>query len=101
MSKLKDKRLEAVEFVMKNYGIEYGDKVFITLCDLACTLNNSWYAEIFVNEKHCEYSGTKLVVKSWRLHEFFRGIRHAVKDTRIELRESYSNKTEYLVKSND
>lgn len=108
MSKLKDKRYEVIRRITINHGIEFGDKIFISLWDLAMNINNLWEARNFVaknkREKIGKYYrgiGTRYVVNSWSLFELFPAIRHGVKDTDIELRESYNNKSEYLIISND
>ena len=103
MSKLKEKRLTAIRQRMLSRGIEYGSLIFMSMWDLADTLNNCWHAADFMSpsEKKDDalwhYKGKQYALHQYYVQRLFRGIRHAVKDSDIELRESYNNKSEYLV----
>lgn len=107
MTPLMQKRYDIIIHTMKQYGIEFGDNIFIGLWDLAGNINNIWKAKHFVDpEKHQsayrEYGFTnKLALNSWKIYMLFRGIRHTINGVAgehpIELRKSYNNKSEYLI----
>lgn len=102
MSKLTEKRIEIIDRLMRQYGIEHGDKIFISLWDLAYNINNTWNAKYFVNEKRFQSDSKHgYVLKFHQVHHFFRAIKATVKKSGWpELRESYNNKSEYLVIKN-
>lgn len=106
MTPLTEKRIAEIKRVMRNWGIEHGDKCAISIWDLAENLINTWQSETFLSpaqvEKYCEDSAGRPVLNSWRKLEMFRGIRDAVKKSGypLELRESYYNKTEFVLWKN-
>lgn len=97
----KEERLEIVERLMRSYGIEHGDKTFISLWDLAFNISNTWNTDKFIDiKKHpgwVDMRHGRAVMKRWRLYKLFRPIRHAVKGSYIEARTSYNNNSGYLV----
>ena len=110
MSALKEKRLKVIERLMRSHGIEHGDKCVISLWDLAFNINNTWKAELFANKnKYSEefrvLRGRNvecLVLPTYKLSDLFRAIRHALKKNPypFELRESYYNKSEFVLFKN-
>ena len=100
MTKLTKKRIDIIKQVMDNHGIEFGNNIFISLWDLAHNINNTWKAEHFVNKNRfeTEYS-PKFALRSYQLPFLFNGIANAAnKCSYVNLRKSYTNGTEYLIK---
>ena len=78
-----EKRMEGVRRVISEEGfmLPDGDKV-ISFWELASTLNNWWYAPVFVNPKlkSEDYDGRdSWAVDEYRIGDFKRGINYAVK----------------------
>ena len=97
MSKLKARRLEIVKTVMRNRGIEHGDKCIISLWDLAYHINNRWDAKHFVNTKRFKSDSDRdFVLRQYNLGEMFRAIIGCM-DSPLELRASYHNRSEYVL----
>ena len=97
MTKLKLKRFDIIRQMMNGHGLELGDKVVISLWDLASNINNTWNAKYFVNtERFSSQHTSGYSLGSWQLWYLFRAIRHTVKGTRMKLVVSPRNKSEYI-----
>ena len=93
------KRMEIIQCIVKNYGIECGDKVFMGLWDLFGNINNTWNAKHFVNsKKYPTVSSPGYVLADYNFYLMGRAVRDTLKKTGcFELRQSHDNKSEYLV----
>ena len=103
MTKLTAKRLEIIECIMRDYGIEYGALTLMSLWDLADNINNTWNAQYFVNTDRFESTmseKSKFVLADCYRHHMFRAIRDAVRKKAYSSCIYYrcgSNNVEYLV----
>ena len=98
MTKLIKKRVECLDRIIRQYGIEFGNHIFISMWDMAGNINNTWHAKDFVNIKRYPSSSKHgYVLADFCIHTMFKAIRDAVrKSGYIKLKESYNNKSEYL-----
>ena len=98
MTKLTKKRISIIDKLIREYGIEFGNNIFISISDLADNINNRWNAKYFINtDKYQSDTKHGYALPFYRTHRLFRAIRDAAKKSGcIKLKESYNNKSEYL-----
>ena len=97
MTDLTRKRVDIIKNSMINYGIEYDDKIIMSLWDLYDAINSCWYSKYFVNTNKFITKHNQFALEDFQLYELHRAVLNAVKNTNeIELKISPKNEVEYL-----